>query len=284
MTATNHTEHYELSQYTEGDRPTYTGDYNGDMSKIDAAIYAASQSGGGGMAAVEHTADLTGDGSNGNPLGVADTIARTEDIPSLDGYATTESVTQAIAAAIADRLTAGDIQAGDGINISTSGNTVTISYVGGGGSGGMGAVAHDNTLTGDGTPTEPLGVAVRDTASTENYAAWLAKTPSGLCVGIMPQSGLGFQSDGGFSRLIVIRSDGTTISANRDFRLQVIGLPESVWNQIDERIESKLAAAATPSATGLTAKQLDSQYSDSYNIVRTGTPARSTETEDSSHE
>ena len=58
MTATNHTEHYGLSQYTESVRPTYTGDYNGDMSKIDAAIYAASQA--GGMATVEHTADLTG--------------------------------------------------------------------------------------------------------------------------------------------------------------------------------------------------------------------------------
>lgn len=88
MTATNHTEHYELSQYTEGDRPTYAGDYNGDMSKIDAAIHAAAQS--GGMTAVAHTDDLTGDGSTGNPLGVADTIARTEDIPSLDGYATAE--------------------------------------------------------------------------------------------------------------------------------------------------------------------------------------------------
>lgn len=124
MTATNHTEHYGLSQYTEDDHPTYTGDYNGDMSKIDAAIFAATQS-GGGMTTVEHTADLTGDGSADNPLGVADAIARTEDIPSLDGYATTESVTQAIASAIADRLT---------------------------------TVTHDATLTGDGTSSTPLGI------------------------------------------------------------------------------------------------------------------------------
>lgn len=151
MTATNHTEHYELSQYTEGDHPTYTGDYNGDMSKIDAAIYAASQS---GIPAVAHTNDLTGDGSTGNPLGVADTIARTEDIPSLDGYATTESVTQAIATAIADRLTAGNIKPGSGINISVSGNQVTISYVGNG----LSTVAHDDTLTGDGTKNTPLGI------------------------------------------------------------------------------------------------------------------------------
>lgn len=68
MTATNHTEHYELSQYTESDRPTYTGDYNGDMFKIDAAIHAAAQS--GGMTAVAHTDDLTGNGTMGSPLGI----------------------------------------------------------------------------------------------------------------------------------------------------------------------------------------------------------------------
>lgn len=67
MTATNHTEHYDLSQYTEDDRPTYTGDYNSDMSKIDAAIYAASQA--GDMTSIEHTADLTGDGTVDSPLG-----------------------------------------------------------------------------------------------------------------------------------------------------------------------------------------------------------------------
>lgn len=193
MTATNHTEHYELSQFTKDDRPTYTGDYNSDMSKIDAAIYAASQSGGGGMATVEHTADLTGDGTTDSPLGVADTIARTEDIPSLDGYATTESMTQAIAAAIADRLRAGDIKSGNGINIETSGNQVTIS-----------AGGDISALT---------------------------------------------------SRIAVLES-------------QV----------------AALTAAATPAATGLTAEQLDSLYLGGYNIVRVGTPTRSTETEESPNE
>ena len=71
MTATNHTEHYGLSQYTEDDRPTYTGDYNGDMSKIDAAIYAASLAGGtGGLTAVAHDGTLTGDGSTADALSV----------------------------------------------------------------------------------------------------------------------------------------------------------------------------------------------------------------------
>lgn len=71
MTATNHTEHYGLSQYVEDDHPTYAGDYNGDMSKIDAAIYAASQTGGtGGFATVAHDDTLTGDGSTADALSV----------------------------------------------------------------------------------------------------------------------------------------------------------------------------------------------------------------------
>lgn len=45
-----------------------------------------------------------------------------------------------------------------------------------------------------------------------------------------------------------------------------------------------LTASAAPSATGLTATQLDTQYSDDYNIVRVGMPTRSNESEESSHE
>lgn len=41
MSSTNKTAHYSLSQYVANDKPTYLSDYNGDMVKIDAAIYAA---------------------------------------------------------------------------------------------------------------------------------------------------------------------------------------------------------------------------------------------------
>lgn len=71
MTASKHTRHYGLSQYEKADRPTYTGDYNGDMSKIDAAIYAASLSGGvDGLTAVAHDGTLTGDGTTTHALSV----------------------------------------------------------------------------------------------------------------------------------------------------------------------------------------------------------------------
>lgn len=43
-----------------------------------------------------------------------------------------------------------------------------------------------------------------------------------------------------------------------------------------------LTAAATPASTGLTSEQLDSQYSDGYNIIKVGTPIHSNESEESS--
>lgn len=49
MTVTNHAERYGLSRYMEDDHPTYAGDCDGGMSKIDAAVYAASQTGGMGL-------------------------------------------------------------------------------------------------------------------------------------------------------------------------------------------------------------------------------------------
>lgn len=296
MTAANHTEHYGLSQYTEDDRPTYTGDYNGDMTKIDAAIYAASQA--GGMTKVEHTADLTGDGTDSSPLGVADAIARTE------------SVTQAITSAIVDRLTAGDIRAGDGINIETSGNQVTISYVGGS-SGGLSAVTHDATLMGDGTGGNPLGmidgnftnaISLSGSEADANKLTanriykidrhWENMPPNLTIVGgslldaslanTHIQCILAYTDGKGAS--IFVRQGWASLAGAKWDRL----VKESEYNVLVNRVatlESRVAtltAAAAPGTTGLTATQLDTQYSDDYNIVRAGTPIRSNESEDSS--
>lgn len=41
MAHTNSTTNYELSQFIGTDKPTFLGDYNGDMQKIDAAIKAS---------------------------------------------------------------------------------------------------------------------------------------------------------------------------------------------------------------------------------------------------
>lgn len=45
MSSTNKTTNYQLSQYIGTDKPTYLGDYNSDMQKIDAGIKAAKDAG-----------------------------------------------------------------------------------------------------------------------------------------------------------------------------------------------------------------------------------------------
>ena len=101
MTATNHTENYNLSQFAGTDRPTWLGDYNGDMSKIDAQLKKnaddIASAAAGGLTTVAHTADLTGNGTSGSPLGVASTIAKKTDIPDVSGFATTSALTSGLA-------------------------------------------------------------------------------------------------------------------------------------------------------------------------------------------
>ena len=101
MTATNHTENYNLSQFAGTDRPTWLGDYNGDMSKIDAQLKQnaddIASATAGGLTSVSHTADLTGNGTSGSPLGVASTIAKKTDIPDVSGFATTSALTSGLA-------------------------------------------------------------------------------------------------------------------------------------------------------------------------------------------
>ena len=101
MTATNHTENYNLSQFVGTDRPTWLVDYNGDMAKIDAQMKQnaddIASAAAGGLTSVSHTADLTGNGTSGSPLGVAGTIAKKTDIPDVSGFATTSALTSGLA-------------------------------------------------------------------------------------------------------------------------------------------------------------------------------------------
>lgn len=101
MTATNHTKNYNLSQFVGTDRPTWLVDYNGDMAKIDAQIKQnaddIASAAAGGLTSVTHTADFTGNGTSGSPLGVASTIAKKTDIPDVSGFATTSALTSGLA-------------------------------------------------------------------------------------------------------------------------------------------------------------------------------------------
>lgn len=101
MTATKHTNNYNLSQFVGTDRPTWLGDYNGDMAKIDTQLKKnaddIASASAGGLKTVEHTADLTGKGTSDSPLGVAATIAKKTDIPDVSGFATTTALSSGLA-------------------------------------------------------------------------------------------------------------------------------------------------------------------------------------------
>ena len=101
MTATNKTANYDLSQFVGTDHPTWLGDYNSDMAKIDAQMKQnaddIASATAGGLTSVSHTTDLTGNGTSGSPLGVADTIARKSQIPDVSGFATTSALTSGLA-------------------------------------------------------------------------------------------------------------------------------------------------------------------------------------------
>lgn len=101
MTATKHTNNYSLSQFAGTDRPTWLGDYNGDMSKIDAQLKknadAIASASAGRLKAVTHTVDLTGDGTSTSPLGVANTVAKKTDIPDVSGFATATALASGLA-------------------------------------------------------------------------------------------------------------------------------------------------------------------------------------------
>lgn len=101
MASTDKTANYDLSQFVGTDHPTWLGDYNGDMEKIDAQLKQnaddIASAAGGGLTSVNHTDDLTGNGTSGSPLGIADTIARKTDIPDTSGFATTSALTSGLA-------------------------------------------------------------------------------------------------------------------------------------------------------------------------------------------
>ena len=86
MSSTNKTANYQLSQYIGTDKPTYLGDYNGDMLKIDTQMKknadAASTASSNAGTALSKANDVESDLSN-----TKTTVQNnTEDISEIKGY------------------------------------------------------------------------------------------------------------------------------------------------------------------------------------------------------
>lgn len=240
MTATNHTEHYGLSQYAQDDRPTYTGDYNGDMSKIDAAIYAASLTGGtDGLKAVAHDDTLTGDGTTADALSVASSF---------------RNATRLMKPA-ASRFDPNDCTDDGVYYVAMQRGDVNVANVP--------ADLQDSLIRAS------LVVCRCGYGNIDIAQLWLNRS------GGEGEPFIAYRIHGdawGSWRRLAFVSDIPDVSALT-----------SRIAELESRV-SALATAVTPDVGGLTAMQLDTQYSDDYNIVRTKIPTRSTESEEPHHE
>lgn len=240
MTATNHTEHYGLSQYAQDDHPTYTGDYNGDMLKIDAAIYAASQTGGtNGLATVAHDGTLTGDGTTTDALSVVSSV---------------RNATRLMKPA-ASKFDPNDCRDVGVYYVSMTRNDVNVANI----------------------PSDLQDLFIRASlvvcrcgyGNIDIAQLWLNRS------GGKGEPFIAYRIHGdawGSWQRLAFVSDIPDVSALT-----------SRISELESRV-SALAIAVTPDVTGLTAMQLDTQYSDDYNIVRTEMPTRSIESEEPHHE
>lgn len=240
MTATNHTEHYGLSQYAQDDRPTYTGDYNGDMSKIDAAIYAASQAGGtDGLTAVAHDGTLTGDGTTTDVLSVVGSF---------------RNATRLVKPA-ASRFDPNDCNDTGVYYIAMQRNDVNVANI----------------------PSDLQDLFIR-----------VSLVVCRCGYGDVDVAQLWLNRSGGKGEpFIAYRIHGDAWTPWRRLAF-VSDIPDvsALTSRIAE-LESRVSALTStvpPSATGFTATQLNTQYSDDYNIVRKGIPTNSIESEEPSHE
>ena len=240
MTATNHTEHYGLSQYAQDDHPTYTGDYNGDMSKIDAAIYAASQTGGtAGLTAVAHDGTLTGDGSTADALSVVGSF---------------RNATRLLKPA-ASRFDPNDCKDAGVYYITMQRNDVNVANIP--------ADLRDSFIRAS------LVVCRCGYGSVDIAQLWLNRS------GGDGEPFIAYRIYGDkwtpWQRLAFV-SDIPDVSA---LTSRIAALESRV---------SALTAAGIPDVTGLSAMQLDAQWLDDYNIVRTGMSTGSIESEEPHHE
>lgn len=153
----------------------------------------------GGLAAVASDSSLTGDGTHDDPLGVASPFT-TADHTKLDGIEDRATRDQTPAEIVA------------GLSGLTGVSRLPATAVQGlpsGGSGGLTAVNHDGTMTGDGTSGDPLGVAVAITQAQKTELAAFATVANAAA---SQGKYLAIDSSGNLVARVGTTSSGTTIA------------------------------------------------------------------------
>lgn len=154
---TNHTSNYELSQFIGTDKPTFLGDYNGDMLKIDTAIAGV----GVTATAADTKADnaITAAGNAASTASDAATLANTANtnansaLATAGNAATAASAAGTAASAADTKATAANTAIGDLTQLTTTAKTDLVAAVNevnakpsGGGT--AASTTYDNTTSG----------------------------------------------------------------------------------------------------------------------------------------
>ena len=161
---TNHTTNYELSQFTQNDKPTFLGDYNGDMLKIDTAIAGVATTAQGAVSTANAASATAGDAATA--AASAASTAATADANASSALATAGNAATAAAAAQSDataastaasaadtKATAANTAIGDLTQLTTTAKTDLVSAINevnakpsGGGT--AASITYDNTTSG----------------------------------------------------------------------------------------------------------------------------------------
>jgi len=170
MSSTNKTTNYELSQYVGTDKPTYLGDYNSDMLKIDAQMKVNAN----GIASATSTANTASETANTaiTNAGTAQTTAETAQANATNaGNTATSALNKANAneteiTGIKSFLTLNDIEEFLPNDMTINNNSFTITGTGSNAritvatnsDGSLGKIY--GSLIGTASPTEPVSVSI----------------------------------------------------------------------------------------------------------------------------
>lgn len=126
------------------------------------------------LSAVAHDATLSGDGTTNSPLAIANTGVGTNHIAN--GAVTAPKIASGQVVKTINGLSdAVTLAPGSNVSLNLTGQTLTISSLLG-----LTTVAHDSTLTGDGTGTSPLGIPGDSVTSQQIASGQVVKDLNGL--------------------------------------------------------------------------------------------------------
>lgn len=97
MSSTNKTTHYDLSQYTASDKPTYLVDYNTDMSNIDQGIYDADSLARNNEQSIGTLSDLQTTAKNNLVSAINELKGKTDSIGNLSNLTTSANTDLVVA-------------------------------------------------------------------------------------------------------------------------------------------------------------------------------------------